>query len=416
MANELDTSVIQTAIEEKDYEKVISEVRAAIAADAVAAVQDPVINQWLGRRYRNIFVQEALQHEETVKESQAPFPFSLVDRREEGEKVARRMFKQIDPEEIGEEMPEPQVGGMSETTLLFAPGLLTGLLPVLAFQSVWPKLVERFGINVLAVDSHPMRSCEENTEDMVNALEKGIGVAPDERGSFITEADNPTPPKDVVVIGYSKGSPDTLTLLKNRPDLAPRIKAFVGWAGAVGGSYSADDIYDKIKDRNEFDVVKDMHGKLGKMMLRLAPIIEVERINRRVDEYNIKGALECLTTWYRERFNEEHGQELAELGVPMFYFSGATTIFEVPWFQRQATWDLAKYDPLNDMQLTQAQTVPPLERTPHLAMFRANHWDLSYDTFPWYATLGSRHLKDPFAREPAMAAIVLFMSELGLFH
>jgi hypothetical protein len=47
-------------------------------------------------------------------------------------------------------------------------------------------------------------------------------------------------------------------------------------------------------------------------------------------------------------------------------------------------------------------------------MFRANHWDLSYDTFPWYATLGSTHLKDPFAREPAMASIVGFMSELGI--
>ena len=91
------------------------------------------------------------------------------------------------------------------------------------------------------------------------------------------------------------------------------------------------------------------------------------------------------------------------------------TIFEVPWFQRQATWDLAKIDPLNDMQVTQAQTVPPIENPPHLAMFRANHWDLSYDTFPWYTTLGSQHLKNPFPREAAMAALVLFMSEFGLF-
>lgn len=415
MPEELDTSVIREALERKDYLTVINEVRDAMAADPLAAVQDPVINDWLGQRYRNIFVQEAVQSEKALKEAGAPFPLSMMDKREDDVKIANRFFKRIDPEEIGVQMPEAQVGSMENSTFVFAPGLITGLLPSLGFQSVWPKLVERFGINVLAVDAHPMRSGEENTADMVNALEKGIGTAPDERGSYITAEDDPTPPKDVIIMGYSKGSVDTLTMLKNRPDLAPRVKAFVGWAGAIGGSYSADDIYNKIKDRTEFDVINDLHGKLGKLLLQLVPVIQVERVNRRIPEYDIKGAIQSLTTWYRDEFNNEHEDFFAELGVPMFYFSGAATVFEVPWFQRQATWDLAKIDPLNDMQVTQAQTRPPIENPPHLAMFRANHWDLSYDTFPWFTTMGSQHLKNPFPREAAMAALVLFMSELGLF-
>lgn len=415
MPEELDTSVIREALERKDYLTVINEVRDAIAADPLAAVQDPVINDWLGQRYRNIFVQEAVQSEKALKEAGAPFPLSVMDKREDDVKIANRFFKRIDPEEIGVQMPEAQVGSMENSTFVFAPGLITGLLPSLGFQSVWPKLVERFGINVMAVDAHPMRSGEENTADMVNALEKGIGTAPDERGSFITAEDDPTPPKDVIIMGYSKGSVDTLTMLKNRPDLAPRVKAFVGWAGAIGGSYSADDIYNKIKDRTEFDVINDLHGKLGKLLLQLVPVIQVERVNRRIPEYDIKGAIQSLTTWYRDEFNNEYEDFFAELGVPMFYFSGAATVFEVPWFQRQATWDLAKIDPLNDMQVTQAQTRPPIENPPHLAMFRANHWDLSYDTFPWFTTMGSQHLKNPFPREAAMASLVLFMSELGLF-
>ncbi len=415
MAKELDTSTIREALADEDYLTVIGEVRAAIAADPVAAIEDPIIHDWLCRRYRNLFVQEAAQSEKAVKESTVPFPLSAVDKRTAETKVATRYFKRLDPEEIGVEMPEAQVTSLDNTTFIFAPGLITGLLPSLGFQSVWPRLVERFGIKVLAVDAHPMRSGEANTADMLNALEKGIGTAPDEKGSFITEADNPTPPGDVIIMGYSKGSVDTLTMLKNRPDLAKRVKAFIGWAGAIGGSYAADDIYDKIKDRTEFDVVNDLHGKIGKLMLQLVPIIQVERVNRRIPEYDIKGAIHSLTTPHRQEFNEEHSQFFQELGVPMFYFSGAATIFEVPWFQRQATWDLAKIDPLNDMQVTQDQTKPPIDNPPHLAIFRANHWDLSYDTFPWYTTLGSQHLKNPFPREAAMAALVLFMSELGLF-
>jgi hypothetical protein len=411
---ELDTTVIRGALLADDYLTVIREVRAAMQADPVAAVQDPVIGAWLGRRYRDIFLQEAIADPAAVKHSQATFPLSLLDRRSQRERVGRRMFRHPDAAELAAEMPPAEVGPMGNTTIVFAPGLLTGLLPVLAFQAVWPQITRRFGVPVIAVDAHPMRSSEANVADLENAIERGIGVAPDIDGSYITAADHPTPPGQVLLIGYSKGSPDILTLLHRRPDLAPRITGFIGWAGAIGGSYAADDIYEKVKDIKEFDVVRDMQGRIGQLMLRLAPVIQVQRVNRRLDEYDIKGALKSLTTWYRGGFMDDNRDELAELGIPMFYFSGSTTIFEVPWFELQGTWDLKQHDRDNDMQLTQQQARPPMATAPHLAMFSANHWDLSYDTFPWYATLGSTHLKDPFARLAAMSAIVLFMSELGL--
>lgn len=407
------TGDITHALARKDYPLVIELVREAMTDDPVAALNDPVINEWLGRRYRNIFLHEAVANPRAVKDSQAMFPLNLVDPRSERTKVGQRMIMNMSEEELREEMPEPDPGSFANTTLVFAPGLLTGLLPNLAFESVWPTVINRFRCKIMISDSHPMRSTEANVADLENVIERGIGVSPID-SSFITEAHNPTPPGDVILMGYSKGSPDILTLLAKRPDLAPRIKGVISWAGAVGGSYLADDIYGRIKDLPAFDSVQAMAGDIGKMMLRLAPVIQINNVNRRLDEYDIKGAMRSLTTTARREFLEEEGPKISELGVPMFNFTGSTHLMEVPYYQRQGTLQLLKYDKNNDMQLTQAQAKLPFEGAPLLAMFHGNHWDLSYDTFPWYTTLGSTKLKQPFAREPAMSAILLFMAEIGL--
>ena len=407
------TGDITYALARKDYPEVIALVREAMTDDPQAALNDPVINSWLGRRYRNIFLEEAVSNPDVVKNSQAPFPISLVDPRSSREKVAKRMISNISDEEITEELPPAEPSGFANTTLVFAPGLLTGLLPNLAFQSVWPKLINRFRVKIAVTDSHPMRSTEANVADLENVIEHGVGVSPID-ASFITADLNPVPPGDIVLMGYSKGAPDILTLLARRPDLAPRVRAVIGWAGAVRGSYLANGIYDQIKDIPAFDTVEAMSGDIGKLMLRLAPVIQINNVNRRLDEYDIKGAIRSLTTTYREEFLEENGADIEALGIPMFNFTGSTHLMEVPYYQRQGTLELLKYDKYNDMQLTQEQAKLPAANAPHLSMFHANHWDLSYDTFPWYTTLGSTKLKDPFAREAAMAAILLLMSEIGI--
>jgi len=407
------TGDITHALARKDYPLVISLVREAMTNDPIAALNDPVINAWLGRRYRNIFLTEAAANPRAVKDSQAMFPLNLIDPRSERIKVGQRMLKEISEEELREELPPVADPAFANTTLVFAPGLLTGLLPNLAFENVWPSLINRFRVKIAISDSHPMRSTEANVADLENVIERGIGLSPI-NSSFITAEMNPTPPGDVLLMGYSKGAPDILTLLAKRPDLAPRIKGVISWAGAVGGSYLADDIYARVKDLPAFDSVQALAGDIGKMMLKLAPIIQVNNINRRLDEYDIKGALNSLTTTTRRAFLEEHGPSINSLGIPMFNFTGSTHLMEVPYYQRQGTLQLLKYDKHNDMQLTQEQALLPLASAPLLAMFHGNHWDLSYDTFPWYTTLGSTKLKQPFAREPAMSSILLFMSEIGL--
>jgi len=412
-----DTGTIRQALARKDYGTVISEVRAAFAADPMAAIADPVINNWIGIRYRSIFLDEATAHEDVIGKSQLSFPFRLFDPRSLRQRVAQRMIRNFNISELDLEMPEAQPVGFGNTTLLFSPGLITGYLPTLGFQYEFPVLRERFGIRILASDSHPVRGSEANVADLENAIERGIGVDSNVDGDFITADDNPTPPGDIVAIGYSKGSPDFLTLMARRPDLAPRIRGFIGWAGAMGGSYLANDALeqvDEIKSTNR--KLKGLIGEAATAMLKLTPLMSMGHLDRRIDEYDVRGAIESLTTGYREKFNRENHQLFQELGVPHFYFSGSTSMMEVAWFNRQGEVELDHYDQLNDMQLTQAQSKSPLPTAPHLAMWHANHWDMSYAPFPWYKTMGSRHLQHNFARESAMASIILMMSELGVIN
>lgn len=413
----IDTTSIASALANEDYESVIEQVRSAMTADPNAAMADPVIRDWLGRRFRNIFIGEAVDDEEAVKHSQAPFPIKLVDPRDTRERVAKRMIRKIDDDEIHVAMPDPAIPTIKETTIVFAPGLLTGLLPDLAFEGVWPGVIKRFGVRVIASDSHPMRSPEANAADLENAIERGIGYADGQQTKMVTADDNPTPPGDVILMGYSKGSPDILALLVKRPDLAPRIKAFIGWAGAVGGSYLANDIYKKIESLPIYNQIGDLtKSEVGKQVFRLAPVAEIKAVNRRIDEYDVLGALGSLTTTVREQFIVDHGPAINALPIPQMYFTGSTSLLEVPYFQRQGTLELDEYDQDNDMQLTQAQATLPSPNATRLAMFHANHWDLSYGPFPTSKTLGSRHLKNEFARRPAMNSIVLFLAELGILR
>ena len=411
----VDTSSISSALDRDDYETVISEVKAAVTDDAVGALSDPVVSSWLKRRFTNIFLSEAEVDPDALKVSEKPIVLRRFDRRDARERVAQRMFKDITAEEIHTEMPAAETETLSNTTLVFAPGLLTGLLPVLAFQSVWPQVTNRFGLRVIASDSHPMRSARDNVSDLENAIERGIGVAGDPEGSFITDEDDPEPiDGDFLLIGYSKGAPDVLNLLIRRPDLAPRIRGVVGWAGAIGGSYLANDIYEKLTKHEVVANSGNLTKEVTESVMRLAPIAQLNKINRRIEEYDVIGALKSLTTHERDRFIGDHEHDLAELRIPMMSFTGATSVLDVPYFQWQGTLQLNQYDVNNDMQLTQEQAQFPSTLGPHLAMFNANHWDLSYDSFPWYTTMGSRKLKDPFARRAAMFSIVLLMSEIGL--
>ena len=68
-----------------------------------------MINDWVGKRYRNIFIQEGLANAETVKHSQASFPLNLVDPAATGS-GSRTDDQDISDEEIATEMPRGAAG------------------------------------------------------------------------------------------------------------------------------------------------------------------------------------------------------------------------------------------------------------------------------------------------------------------
>ena len=386
--SEFDTTPLHEALAAEDYPTVIDQARAAIAADPTAAMADPIMQDWIARRYRNIFVDEAVASTEALKHSQRTFPLDLVDRRSDRAKVAQRMFRHIDDAEIAAEMPPAQPGSFADTTLLFCPGLLTGYMPGLAFQQEFPQMVERFGVNIpRPTPTRPLLRRQRR------GLGGGDGVGhrqrPDPEGTLLTADDDPPVPGDVILMGYSKGGPTS-------PICSSRARTWCrGYARSSAG-----------RGARRF-VSRQRHLRQGRGHPECAGRGSALRRRRRVGaqvragragaaagpparRVRRQGCDVSLTTGRRDEFNAEHTATLDSYGIPTIYFTGSTSAREVTYFNLQGELELDRYDKLNDMQLTQEQATPTTANAVHAAMWHATHWDMSYDTWPWYDTLGSR--------------------------
>lgn len=391
-------------------------VRARITADA-RGFTDPEVKEWCARRWRHRFVAAAAADPAAVSAAseRLGIPGTDIsvrtrrDKRPDRQRIAEWFLKHPQESDWAEDTPlAPDPAGAP--TLIFCPGLINTMLPVRAFAASFPMLAEQ-GWKVLAADAHPMRSCSANVADLVAAVERGEGYGPDyER---IGPGDG-EPPGDVILVGYSKGTADALTMLVERPDLADRVKALFCWGGAVGGSYLADDIYDAIKD---VDVpLGAISDPLRAAVRALFPLVRLEGISGRLDEYDVKGAIRDLTTTERARFLAQHADEIDTLDVPIFNITAATTALEAPYFQVQGYLQIRNHpegDADNDMQLTQAQARMTTPMATDLAVLRAHHWDISYDAFPMHLRMGSANLDHRFPRTAALTAILQLSAELG---
>lgn len=410
---------LMAADAEGHYSDVIAGVRESIDEDARGTLSNTWVKDWLGRRYRNIFLTEAAQDPkalETAKADDADLAVNEVRKR-----LASRFLAQPNPLETSAEMPAAPDLTVRDTSILFAPGLLTGLLPDLAFADVWNPIVDRFGVDIIASDSHPFRGSSANADDLAAALVQGIG---NDKDSVYRDASTGVPPKNrVVMIGYSKGGPDMVTFLVERPELADRVKAVVGWAPAWQGSPAADDIY-ATKDL----LVGDLYEKLVKILQLFTPGLPgpaASRLEYRKDEYDINTALRDLTKEYRGQWWAENRDALDALDIPFFSFAGKTSVSEVPLYQMNSVIALNKIDERNDMQVLYPDTVLDLPMATPLALFRAHHWDLSYEAFPLpphltpvgklagkVVNINTGH---KFPRVAAVSSIILTLNEIGLF-
>ena len=135
---------------------------------------------------------------------------------------------------------------------------------------------------------------------------------------------------------------------------------------------------------------------------------------RRLNEYDVKGALKDLCTDVRDAFNKKHAEYLDGLGMPIFALTGATVPLEVPNIQFMDAVRLSQTDANNDMQLTQKQAILPIGMNTHIAMAHAHHWDIAYDAFPLAMRAMSPNLEHRWPRYAALIANWELLAELGL--
>jgi len=379
-------------------------MRAHVAGDR-RAFTTPEVKRWCARRWRFLFLNEAVHDPIALDHATRPF----WDRRSERQRIAEHYL--LDPGQPEaywrDEQPEPTISRIEKTTLVVCPGLLNGLLPVRDFHTQLPEVEKRFSMRVLRADAHPGRGCEANVADLLRALNEGKGR--DAKGGVIPDL-SATPPGDVFMIGSSKGAADILTLLAMHPAVRSRVRCIFTWAGAIGGSEIADKSAGDFKrsrlQQQALSIARDAKNflpaglKLGKQDIG------------RVHEFDTAAAVRDLTTKVRAEFLAEHKARLDALDLPMFYFSGATRLSEVPFSQRSGFRALARIDPINDMQLTSANASLPMPMATNLGVLRGHHWDLAYPSFRkrrWF-----NNTYHPFPKAAALVAIITLAAELGL--
>ena len=145
-----------------DYLAVIGGVRELVAQDP-AATKDPWIKGWIGRRWRDLFLQEAVKDDRAVDVASKPMILSSLPlpaafkKSNPRQAIAERFLKDAPASEWQAELPEAQYDSIENTTLILCGGLLTGML----YPGAHPFLVEserlfkERGWRMVRADSQP---------------------------------------------------------------------------------------------------------------------------------------------------------------------------------------------------------------------------------------------------------------------
>jgi len=431
-----------------EYNSLIRKLRELVQQD-IHILSHTWVKRWVGKRWRNFFIVEACKEENAIKVASSREKLGFVklqinDTRPVAQRISEYFFKgpgqnewiyadvplngftdtndeNIIPPKLKKnikKLPPPQIPAVfTKTDLVFCPGLFNGLLPVRAFEEVFPKLEEEYkGLIVYRVDSHPLRGCEENMADFERLLTHGEG-----RDAVGEMRSNALFKENMIAIGYSKGMPDLMTYMAHNPEKTKRIKAIFSYAGAIGGSYLADSInnvVDSVVDEEKADKIFD------KIISTMCPFVDLDKLSEKLgsnysrldeNESSPSGAINSLTTEYRAKFirdNKAYFESEAWNNIPIFTITGSVTPKDVPYFQESSTRTLEKYDINNDMQLITEQAQFPCDMNIHLAYVNAHHWDLAFQPFP--KTFLSTKLKHPFPKLASANAMWLLCAELGL--
>lgn len=238
-----------------------------------------------------------------------------------------------------------------------------------AFVAAFPYALEHlqgFGYQTASITVDGLSSSTNNGRQVKEAV-VALDLAPDER---------------LVLVGYSKGTPDILEGLATYPELAQRVAAVVSVSGSVNGSPLADDAPESILALLEYLPGSECGAGDG-------------------------GAVDSLKPSTRRDFARTH-----ELPETVRYYSLASFAQreQVSLGLRGSYDDLAEIDPRNDSQLLFYDQI--IAGGALLGFVNADHWavalPISRDRPVLAATVINRN---EFPREVLLEAIVRHVEE-----
>ena len=215
----------------------------------------------------------------------------------------------------------------------------------------------------------------------VDALSSSTTNARQIRDAIVTMATASSQP-DIVLIGYSKGTPDILEAVVSYPEIRGRIAAVVAAAGAVGGSPLANDA-----TQSQLELLKHW------------PDAECARGDG--------GAVESLRPATRKTW-------LAENPLPRDfpYYSLVTYPHpdRISSILSSSYNKLSRVDARNDSQVLFYDQVIPGSTL--IAYINADHWALSVPVARKHPTIGSIFVdQNDYPREVLLEAVLRFVEE-----
>lgn len=269
---------------------------------------------------------------------------------------------------------EPEGAGATVELGQSTRGLVAVFVPGIGWECVvdWLDLsgstashVRQFGYDAVAITVDALSSSTANARRIRDAI-----LAMDVQGSE---------PR-LVLIGYSKGTPDILEAVVSYPEIRQRIAAVVSVAGAVGGSSIADEV-----TQSQLEIVRHW------------PESECSPGDG--------GAVESLRPAIREAWLEAHP---LPSGIPYYSVVTWPEPDRVSSVLRPSYKKLSRVDPRNDgMVLVSDQLIPG---STLLGILNADHWAVAVPIARSHPMLGSTLVDhNEFPREALLEALLRYV-------
>lgn len=237
----------------------------------------------------------------------------------------------------------------------------------LNFQMTVTDHLDRFGheVGILQVESLSSSACN------ADIIREAVMTMPDQNEGM-----------RLVLLGYSKGTPDILEAVATYPDLQQRVSAVVSVSGAVGGSPLANTVTQSVLN-----------------LLQYFPDAECDPGD--------EGALESLRPEVRKRWLATHSLPGSIRYYSIITYPDAEHISSI----LKSSYDkLSQVDSRNDSQLIFYDQVIP--GSVLLGYLNADHWAVALPINRTHSFLASTFVdKNAFPREILAEAIVRFVEE-----